>query len=138
MQRGMRGAALVEAAIVFPTLMLFLLSIVQWGYLIAASMVLNDAAATAARSYITNPDPTGTWNATTWKSFACGLTQPLLDTAKCNVADVTAQGLPAPTVINGVTVYQFTITYNFPVTFSLAVPNASGGVLALSAKIKMK
>jgi len=115
-----RGQALVEFAVVLPLLALLVFAIIQFGFIIAAHITVQQASAIGARR--------AGWIGSTNDARAVALAAlaPMLDPAKGTATLGT-------TVISGVgTAQTMTVTYNLPM---ILPPSLFGGILPATMTI---
>ena len=128
-----KGAALMEAALTAPFILLLVLGVIQYGFILAGFVSLRSATAVTAR-YVTLIKPTTlASDSTTIRSILDPALQPLLDPLKVSAVTVTDDpgGLAGGRSVD--------VVYRMPMFFPLVVPGVQNdGTLPLRATVVMR
>jgi Flp pilus assembly protein TadG len=125
-KRESRGAALVEAAVVFPLLFLILFGIIQYGFMFAAHVTLRSAAVTAARAAVLDGADSGAIEQSARDAAASMLDPSLLSVA---ISHPTVGGRAATRV---------SLSYDLRLLVPFVVPGNNNGHLTLHAASTMR
>ncbi len=121
-----RASAMTEMALLLPILLLFVLGIMQYGYILAGKISLENTAGILARQALI--DPTIADSNTTMTNIVHDAMNGML-----GAANLTAINVDKSLTVNGDNAIEFELQYDLPVFFPFVVPSASGGVLSISA-----
>jgi len=121
------GSALVEFAILLPTLLVMVMGMIQFGMILANKITLQSAAATGARYVVIHP----TASASTVEGIAQQAVSPMIPTS-------AVQAHLTNTTLNGQPAFQVKVDYQMPLILPFAVPNHVGNRLNLSATTIMQ
>jgi len=123
------GHSLVEFALISPLLLLFLLGIIQWGWIFAGFVTVRNASAVAARYAVV-----GTPSSDSIKAKATAAVGPLLNTNSTYVTATVDMNATVGTATGGKRV---AITYNLPVLIPFVDPWATNGTQVLHGTTTM-
>jgi Flp pilus assembly protein TadG len=127
-RRTERGGVMVEAALIFPVVVLLLFGIIQYGYILSAKICLRNASAVAARTAILD-DRTDDEIVQSARD-AVGI---MLDSGSefLSVALTTE-------IVDDVETRTVSLSYDLPLIVPFMVPGSSDGNLVITADATMR
>lgn len=123
------GATIVEAALVFPVLLLLLFGVIQWGLIFAAQVTLRAAAASTAREYAV----IGTMDCATLRDVTGIAIAPLLDASDTELE--LEEWVPTGQTRE---MRRVRLVHKYNVLLPFVVPGATGGAMRLRADAAMR